>query len=198
MGSRSGSGPRKFKAGLIDPAKVIHGMLRTNIPAGLANPAPPLGSMLGQRGINIAQFCKEFNEKTSHIKPGIPLPTRATVNPDRSYNLVIHKPPTAYFLKQAAGIQKGAVYGGGEIAGKITLRHLYEIAKIKSEDPTFECVDLKFIVQWMVSTAKACGIQIVRNLDPDEYAEFLKERAVVLERHAQEMKEIRETKVLRT
>lgn len=90
---------------------------------------------LFQRGINIAAFCKDFNERTKDMKEGIPLPCRVFVNSDRSYELVIHAPPATFLLKQAAGIQKAAMFPGSEISGKITLKHLYEIAKIKLEDP---------------------------------------------------------------
>lgn len=93
--------------------KVDHGnKMRTNIPAGLAAAGPPLGPMLGQYNINIAAFVKDFNSKTSHIKEGIPLPTRVTVNPDRSYQITFHQPPAVYFFKQAAGIQKASLRGG--------------------------------------------------------------------------------------
>ena len=83
----------------------------------MANPAPPLGSQLGQVGINIASFVKDFNLRTSIYKEGVPLPTFVTVNPDRTYNMTISHPPWAYFIKQAAGIQRGAMQGTKQIAG---------------------------------------------------------------------------------
>lgn len=135
--------------------------------------------------------------------------------------MIINKPPTVYYLKQAAGITKAAaqpgkfeglrntdfhltvliiyfMFLGNEIAGKITLRHLYEIAKIKSEDVAFECVPLKDIVQGFVGIARSCGIEIVRHLDPEEYGEFLKERAAILAQKRKELDEIKAAKVLRT
>uniref|UniRef100_A0A1I7XH58 Large ribosomal subunit protein uL11m n=1 Tax=Heterorhabditis bacteriophora TaxID=37862 RepID=A0A1I7XH58_HETBA len=88
--------------------KVVHGaLLKTNIRSQMASAAPPLGPQLGQRGINVANFCKEFNKETGHIKPGVVLPTRISIKPDRTYDLEICSPTTAWLLKQAAGINRG-------------------------------------------------------------------------------------------
>ncbi|ESO87719.1 hypothetical protein LOTGIDRAFT_97481, partial [Lottia gigantea] len=92
----------------IIPKVTHHPFMKTDIPAAMASAAPPLGPQLGQRGIQIAAFCKEFNERTANIKKGIPLPTRITVFPDRTFVLEIHNPPVSFFLKQAAGCLKGA------------------------------------------------------------------------------------------
>ncbi|CAH0728389.1 unnamed protein product, partial [Brenthis ino] len=172
--------------------------LRTNIPAGMATAGPPLGPMLGTRNINIPTFCKDFNERTANIKQGVPLPTRVKVNADRSYQLIIHQPPSTYFLKQAAGASKGAMEPIREICGKVTLKHIYEIAKIKAQDPPLEWKPLKEICVMLIATARTCGIEVVKELDAKEYAQFLEERKIKIEEQKKMLQEKREAKMLRT
>ncbi|XP_017874031.1 PREDICTED: 39S ribosomal protein L11, mitochondrial [Drosophila arizonae] len=172
--------------------------LKTNIPAGMAAAGPPLGPMLGQRAINIAAFCKDFNTKTAEMKEGVPLPCRISMNSDRSYDLVIHHPPATFFLKQAAGIQRGTMTPGREVAGKITLKHLYEIAAIKIQDPPNAMLTMKQMCEMLIGIARTCGIKVVRDLDPTEYAQFLEERKVIVEEQRRELQEKREAKMLRT
>lgn len=120
------------------------------------------------------------------------------MNSDRSYELVIHAPPATYLLKQAAGIQRGAMFPLKEVAGKITLKHLYEIAAIKIQDPPNALLSMEQMCDMLIGVSKTCGIQIVRDLDPEEYGKFLEERRIVVEDQKKELLEKREAKMLRT
>jgi len=179
-------------------AKVIHhiGGLRSTIPAQMAVAGPPLATQLGQVGVNIQQFVKDFNLRTSIFREGVPLPTRTTLNPDRSYNLVIHHPTNTYFLKQAAGVARGAQEK--EITGYITRKHLYEIALVKSQDPPLQMVDLQEVCRMLIDSANTLGIKVVDKLDPEWYQEFLEERKEIVKKQKEEIQAIKEAKLLRT
>ncbi|XP_060599206.1 large ribosomal subunit protein uL11m-like [Ruditapes philippinarum] len=177
--------------------KVIHPpYLKTNIPAGKAAAAPPLGPQLGQRNIQIGPFCKQFNDLTNDIKTGIPIPTFIKLNPDRTVSITTHKPPVSYFLKMAAGAKKGRI-NKEDVAGKVTLKHVYEIAKIKMQDPQNRGQSLENICKQIIGTSYSVGIEVVKSLEPEEYAEFLQERQKRLDQYDIELEEIRKSKLLR-
>lgn len=106
-------------------------------------------------------FCKQFNAHTAHIAVGVPIPTLITIQPDRSFTFTTKTPPTAYFLKQAAGVDKGTAKPGHEILGTISLKHVYEIAKIKQTDAHLKHLKLESIASTIIGTAKTIGIQVV-------------------------------------
>jgi len=140
-------------------AKKILGYIKLQVPAGSATPSPPIGPALGQRGVNIMGFCKEFNARTEKEAKGTPLPTVITVYQDKSFTFVTKTPPATFFLKQAAGIKSGAKTTGREFAGKITRAQLREIAEKKMKD--LNANDLDAASKIIEGSARAMGLQVV-------------------------------------
>ncbi|CAH8481311.1 unnamed protein product [Heterobilharzia americana] len=141
---------------------VVHSpFLKIIIPAQQARPAPPLGPQLGRRNINIANFCKDFNERTKDIIEGSPMPCFISVKPDRSYDLVITHPSSMHLLRMAAAAKKGASLPGTEVCGRLTLKHIYHIAEVKQQDPHLLTKDLEDICKMLIGTAHRLGIEVL-------------------------------------
>ncbi len=140
-------------------AKKISGYIKLQVPAGTANPSPPLGPALGQRGVNIMEFCKAFNAQTKELEPEMPIPVVITVYSDRSFTFITKTPPVTYFLKKAAGIESGAKTVGTQIVGKVTTKQIEEIAKQKM--PDLNCDTVESAMAQIVGSARSMGLQVV-------------------------------------
>lgn len=140
-------------------AKKITGYIKLQVPAGKANPSPPIGPALGQRGLNIMQFVKEFNAATQGMEPGMPVPVVITAFADRTFTFVTKTPPVSYFLKKAAGVEKGSATTGRSQAGKVSLAQCREIAEQKMKDLNAHSVD--GAVQMIVGSARSMGLEVV-------------------------------------
>ena len=140
-------------------AKKIDGYIKLQIPAGKANPSPPVGPALGQRGVNIMEFCKAFNAATQKMEPGMPIPVVITVYSDRSFSFIHKTPPASYFLKKAAGLQKGSGETGKGVVGKVTHAQLKEIAEAKMAD--LNAVNLEGAVEMIKGSARSMGLEVV-------------------------------------
>jgi large subunit ribosomal protein L11 len=137
-------------------AKKIVGFIKLQIPAGKANPSPPVGPALGQRGLNIMEFCKAFNAQTQGIEPGLKLPVVITAYADKSFTFVLKSPPATVLLKKAAKIDKGSGKAHLEKVGKVTREQLEEIAKTKTKDLT--AADLDAAVKTIAGSARSMGL----------------------------------------
>lgn len=141
-------------------AKKVVGYIKLQIPAGKANPSPPVGPALGQRGLNIMQFCKEFNAATQQMEPGVPTPVVITAYSDRTFTFVIKTPPNTYFLLKAAKLEKGSqTPGKGPKIGRVTTSQLREIAKIKMRD--MNCYDEEAAIRMLAGSARSMGLEVV-------------------------------------
>ena len=134
-------------------------MIKLQIPAGGANPAPPVGPALGQHGVNIMDFCKQFNEKTRKLEQGVPIPVVITVFEDRTFTFITKMPPMAALIKKAAGLAKGSGVPNKDKVGKLTLKQVEEVAKIKL--PDLNTKDVKQAMEMVKGTARSMGVDIV-------------------------------------
>ena len=140
-------------------AKKIDGYINLQVPAGKANPSPPIGPALGQRGVNIMEFCKAFNAKTKDVEPDTPIPVKITVYTDRSFTFVMKTPPASFYLKKAAKLSSGSKEPGRESAGKVTMKQVREIAELKMADLNTDNVDQA--ARTIAGSARSMGIEVV-------------------------------------
>ena len=146
-------------------AKKIDGYIHLQVPAGKANPSPPIGPALGQRGVNINEFCKAFNAKTKDMEPETPIPVKITVYTDRSFTFEMRTPPAAFFLKKAAGLKttgkpgSGSKEAGRTSAGSVTMAQVREIAKMKMKDLNTD--NLEAATRTIAGSARSMGLEVV-------------------------------------
>ncbi|NLZ10889.1 MAG: 50S ribosomal protein L11 [Alcaligenaceae bacterium] len=139
-------------------AKKIVGFIKLQVPAGKANPSPPIGPALGQRGLNIMEFCKAFNAQTQSLEPGLPIPVVITAYADKSFTFIMKTPPAAILIKKASGIQKGSARPNADKVGTLTREQAEEIAKTKMPDLT--AADLDAAVRTIAGSARSMGITV--------------------------------------
>jgi large subunit ribosomal protein L11 len=139
-------------------AKKVTGYIKLQVPAGAANPSPPIGPALGQQGVNIMEFCKQFNAQTQKLEKGLPIPVIITVYSDRSFTFVMKTPPASVLIRKALGIEKGSGTPNSAKVGKISRKQLEEIAKTKQPDLT--AANLEAAVRTVAGTARSMGVDV--------------------------------------
>jgi large subunit ribosomal protein L11 len=140
-------------------AKKITGYLKLQVPAGAANPSPPIGPALGQRGLNIMEFCKAFNAQTQNLEKGAPIPVVITIFADRTFNFEMRTPPVSHFLKKAANLQSGSKTPGRGSAGSVTKAQVKEIAEKKMKD--LNCATVEAAMRMIEGSARSMGLEVV-------------------------------------
>ncbi|MBW8309939.1 MAG: 50S ribosomal protein L11 [Candidatus Paracaedibacteraceae bacterium] len=140
-------------------AKKITGYIKLQVPAGKANPSPPIGPALGQRGLNIMEFCKAFNAESQNMEPGMPIPVVITVYADRTFSFAMKTPPASYFLKKAAKLPKGSQAPGRTSAGTVTMDQVREIAQLKMVDLNANDIDAAALM--IAGSARSMGLEVV-------------------------------------
>ena len=139
-------------------AKKVNGYVKLQVPAGAANPAPPIGPALGQQGVNIMEFCKQFNAQTQKVEKGLPTPVVITVYSDRSFTFVLKTPPASVLIRKAIGIESGSATPNTVKVGKITRKQLEAIAKLKEPDMTAASLDAG--VRTIAGSARSMGVDV--------------------------------------
>jgi large subunit ribosomal protein L11 len=139
-------------------AKKIVGFIKLQVPAGKANPSPPIGPALGQRGLNIMEFCKQFNAQTQKLEKGLPIPVIITVYSDRSFTFIMKTPPASVLIRKAIGIEKGSGTPNTNKVGKISRKQIEEVAKAKTPDLT--AADLEAAVRTIAGSARSMGVEV--------------------------------------
>jgi large subunit ribosomal protein L11 len=139
-------------------AKKVQGYIKLQVPAGSANPSPPIGPALGQQGVNIMEFCKQFNAQTQKLEKGLPIPVIITVYTDRSFTFIMKTPPASVLIRKAIGIEKGSGTPNTAKVGKITRKQLEEVAKTKQPDLT--AADLEAAVRTIAGSARSMGVDV--------------------------------------
>lgn len=140
-------------------AKKIQGYVKLVVPAGKANPSPPIGPALGQAGVNIMEFCKGFNAQTQGMEPGMPIPCVITVYADRTFSFIMKTPPASFYLKKAAKVEKGSGTTGKGFVGKVTKSQIREIAKQKLKD--MNAANEETAMNSIAGTARSMGLEVV-------------------------------------
>jgi large subunit ribosomal protein L11 len=139
-------------------AKKVLAYIKLQVKAGQANPSPPVGPALGQRGLNIMQFCKDLNAQTQHLEPGLPIPVVITAYSDKSYTFILKTPPASILLKKAAGLKSGSAKPNSNKVGKVNRQQLEEIAKMKMPDLT--AADMDAAVRTIAGSARSIGLEV--------------------------------------
>jgi len=139
-------------------AKKVQGYIKLQVPAGSANPSPPIGPALGQQGVNIMEFCKQFNAQTQKLEKGLPIPEIITVYSDRSFTFIMKTPPASVLIRKAIGIEKGSGAPNTNKVGKITRKQIEEVAKTKQPDLT--AADMEAAVRTIAGTARSMGVDV--------------------------------------
>jgi len=139
-------------------AKKVQGYVKLQVPAGQANPSPPIGPALGQQGVNIMEFCKQFNAQTQQLEKGLPIPVVITVYADRSFTFIMKTPPASVLIRKSIGIEKGSGAPNTSKVGRISRKQLEEIAKTKQPDLT--AADLEAAVRTIAGSARSMGVDV--------------------------------------